>query len=287
MTERAATVSSLTADLKNLGVRPGQDLLVHTSMRELGPVEGGADGLLKALQASVGPRGTLIVPTQTPLNSLTSDAFLADTRGFCQAALDRYIQAMPGFDPDVTPSTGMGRFAEHVRTSQGAVRSSHPQSSFAALGARAAESMADHKLTCHLGEQSPLGWLYRADAAILLLGVRYNACTAFHLAEYRLPGEPVYRQYQCFTMVGGERVPHAFTDIELDHSDFEALGIDFDRAHRPRPGCEADVRSGRVGATESCRLLPLRKAVDFAVASASFVQRRRPAVASRWMGTSR
>ena len=110
----------------------------------------------------------------------------------------------------------MGAFAEYLRTRPSASRSSHPQVSFAAIGPRARACTSVHDLDCHLGDRSPLGWLYAADAAILLLGVGYSACTAFHLAEYRLPGERPQRRYQCFTAEGGKRVEHEFTDIDLD-----------------------------------------------------------------------
>jgi aminoglycoside 3-N-acetyltransferase len=83
--------------------------------------------------------------------------------------------------------------AERVRTWPGAVCSRHPKTSFAAVGARAAELMRRHDIDCYLGEASPLGAL---DAATLLLGVGFSRATAFHLAEYRLP-YPARRGYAC------------------------------------------------------------------------------------------
>jgi aminoglycoside 3-N-acetyltransferase len=266
MSEHSATIESLIVQFRALGVQPGQDLLVHCSLHSTGPVDGGARGLVAALKAAIGPEATLVVPTQTTMNSLSSDAFRAATAGLGEAELAEYIAAMPGFDPASTPSQGMGALAEEVRTTVGAVRSGHPQSSFAALGPRAADCTADHDLTCHLGEQSPLGWLYRADAAILLIGVGYDACTAFHLAEYRLPEQPSYREYRCFTADRTGRTEHSFKDIVLDEGDFAALGGRIDT--------EPFVRRGRLGAAE-CRLLPVRAAVDFALAWPPFRQRRR------------
>jgi aminoglycoside 3-N-acetyltransferase len=251
----------LAADLRALGLRRGQDLLIHCSLRQVGWVEGGAATLLSAILEVAGQEATLVVPTETTWNSLTSRAFRTATAGLDPEERARYVATMPGFDPVSTPSDGLGVFAEHVRTRPSACRSSHPQTSLAAIGPRAHACTSVHDLACHLGDRSPIGWLYAADAAILLLGVGYSACTAFHLAEYRLPGAPPLRSYHCFTMERGTRVEHEFTDIYLDDSDFELLGMALDSTAGPERG--SGLRRGYVGSAE-CRLVPFRLAVDFA-----------------------
>ncbi len=263
--ERSAGVPAareqLAADLRSLGLRPGQDLLIHCSLRRAGPVDGGAATLLGAIQDVAGPAATLVVPAQTAWNSLTSSAFRAATAGLDPNGYARYVAAMPGFDPASTPSAGMGAFAEHVRTRPEARRSAHPQSSFAALGQSAAPAMAVHDLDCHLGERSPLRWLYDAGAAILLIGVGYSVCTAFHLAEYRLPRAAPTMRYHCFTVSGGARTAHQFTDVDLDDSDFALIGAALDSA--AWPDAAVAPRHGHVGMAPST-LLPMSTAVDFA-----------------------
>ena len=54
-------VEQLAADLRRLGVRPGDLIMIHASLRAVGPVEGGADGVLDALEAAVGPQGTILM----------------------------------------------------------------------------------------------------------------------------------------------------------------------------------------------------------------------------------
>ena len=247
----------LAADLRSLGVKAGQDLLIHCSLRSVGLIDGGPAALLDAITDVAGPRATLVAPTHTTMNSLTSRAFRAATAGLSKEEHNRFVAAMPGFDPASTPSTGMGALAEYLRTRPAACRSSHPQVSFAAVGARARECTLVHDLDCHLGERSPLGWLYRADAAILLLGVGYSVCTAFHLAEYRIHSSRPSRLYQCFALEGGTRVMREFTDIKFDDSDFSLLGADLESA------AGSGVRLGKVGSAE-CRLIPIGPAVDFA-----------------------
>ena len=251
----------LVADLRSLGLHRGQDLLIHCSLRRTGPVDGGATALLTAIRDVAGPRATLVVSTQTAGNSFSSAAFRAATADLNPERYAAYVAAMPGFDPASTPSTGMGAFAEYVRTRPSARRSSHPQSSFAAIGLRARACTCVHDLECHLGDRSPLGWLYTAGAAILLLGVGYSVCTAFHLAEYRLPGKPPLRSYRCFVSEDGKRAERDFTDIDLDDSDFALLGADLEAA--AGSDGSAGLRRGLVGAAE-CRLVPMRLAVDFA-----------------------
>ncbi len=250
----------VVADLRSLGLQRGQDLLIHCSLRRLGGIDGGAATLLDALLDVAGPEATLVVPAQTTLNSLTSSAFLTATAGLDAEERARFVAAMPGFDPANTPSTGMGAFAEYVRTRSSAFRSGHPQVSFAAIGPGARACTSVHDLDCHLGDRSPLGWLYDAGATIVLLGVGYSVCTAFHLAEYRLPGVP-RRSYRCFTAEGRTRVEHEFTDIDLDDSDFELLGSELESA--ATQDRMSGLRKGQVGSA-ICRLMPLRMAVDFA-----------------------
>jgi aminoglycoside N3'-acetyltransferase len=251
----------LAADLRSLGLRRGQDLLIHCSLRQFGRIDGGPAALLDAILDVAGPKATLVVPTHTTLNSLSSRAFLAATAGLDVDARARFVAAMPGFDPASTPSTGMGALAEYVRTCPSAHRSSHPQASFAAIGPRAHACTLTHDLDCHLGDRSPLGWLYAADAAILLLGVGYSACTAFHLAEYRLPGVLPRRSYRCFVTRGGTRLEYEFTGVDLDDRDFELLGADLESADGP--DLTSALRRGQVGSA-ACRLVPFRLAVDFA-----------------------
>jgi len=251
----------LAAGLRALGLRRGQDLLIHSSLSRIGWVDGGAATVLSAILEVAGPSATLVVPTETTWNSLTSNAFRAATEGLDAAERARHIARMPGFDPASTPSAGMGAFAEHVRTRPAAHRSRHPQTSFAAIGPGARACTSIHDLDCHLGDRSPIGWLYAADAAILFLGVGYSVCTAFHLAEYRLPGPARRRSYHCFTVQDGTRVAHEFTDIYLDDSDFELIGAELESALGQETA--SGLRRGCVGSAE-CRLVPFRLAVDFA-----------------------
>jgi aminoglycoside 3-N-acetyltransferase len=260
---RGLSLEDLTAALRGFGVRAGQTLLVHASLSSLGWVDGGASTVVAALRAAVGAAGNVVVFTGTEENSTTSRAHLARIAGLTPEQVAQFRNRMPAFDRVRTPS-GSGRIAEELRTTPGAVRSDHPQCSFAALGPEAAELMDGHALNCHHGKRSPLGRMYsladegRLDAAILMLGVGYHACTALHLAEYvryQPSRYPAARTYSCVTTVSGRRRWSVYRDAVLDDSDFEKIGESLDK--------EIVEHQGYVGEARS-RLMPFRAAVDHA-----------------------
>jgi aminoglycoside 3-N-acetyltransferase len=151
----------------------------------------------------------------------------------------------------------MGVIAETVRRWAGAVRSTHPQTSFAAVGAAAVNLMAEHDRECHLGPGTPLARLASGSAKVLLLGVSYGVCTAFHLGEYEQPNPP-QRDYECVVLDHGVREWFRYRDVLLSDHDFEGLGHALELSER-----DGAVRRGRLGSAE-LRLIPLRTCVDFA-----------------------
>jgi aminoglycoside 3-N-acetyltransferase len=235
---------------REAGVRSGTTLLVHASLRGTGLR---AEALRDALLDALGPDGTLVVPAFTAENSDTSPAYRARVRRMTPRQEAAFRADMPAFDAGTTPSQGMGRLAESVRTAEGAVRSGHPQTSFAAIGRRAAQLLADHPLTCHLGELSPLGALYRDDARVLMINVGYRVCTAFHLAEYRT--EVALRTYRCVVRgPDGGREWTEYKDVELDDSDFDVIGAAFSGGAK---------QEGQLAGTAT-RLFSIKDAVDHA-----------------------
>ncbi|AIR97734.1 aminoglycoside N(3)-acetyltransferase [Streptomyces glaucescens] len=240
------TRGTLAKDLAELGVRPGEILLAHTSLSSLGWVCGGPVAVVQALLDVLGPDGTLVVPTQT--------ADLSDPAGWSNPPVPEewwpdIRAAMPVYDPLITPARGVGVVPETVRTWPGARRSAHPHTSFVALGPRAAEITDGHAPDCRLGERSPLAVLERLGARVLLLGAGYDTCTSFHLAEYRIPAPPVE--------VGrpGPDGWAAVTEPSISSERFDELGRDFER---DRP-----VVRGGVGAA-AARLFPVADAVAYA-----------------------
>ena len=191
----------------------------------------------------------MVVPTFTPENSDTSEAYLKRTSHMSHLEREADRAAMEPYDPLSTPCPTVGALSEYVRRVSGAHRSAHPQTSFAALGPRAAEIVGGHALDCRLGERSPLARLEALHARVLLLGAGYDTCTSFHLAEYRIPSPLV--------KVGrpGPTGWEVVTEVSITSDRFDELGHDFER---DRP-----VVRGKAGAAD-VRLFPVADAVAYA-----------------------
>lgn len=62
---RAFSRGCLTADLRRLGLRPGDCVMLHSSLSRLGWVEGGASTVVEACLDAVDGKGTRITPAFT------------------------------------------------------------------------------------------------------------------------------------------------------------------------------------------------------------------------------
>ena len=110
MTAAPRSAEQLVADLRRLGVDAGDLVMVHASLRALGAVTGGADGVLDALGEALGPTGTLLL-------------MIGPGEGI--GAFDALRTPV---DPDV------GVLAEVFRSRQGTLVSNHPEGRMGASG---------------------------------------------------------------------------------------------------------------------------------------------------------
>ena len=181
-TRLPGTVATLKTHLSALGVRPGMVLLVHSSLSALGWICGGAVAVIQALLETVGPEGTIAMPSYS--------GGLTDPKNWQHPPVpedwkDIIRAETPAFDPLRTPTRGMGQITETFRTWPSAARSTHPHCSFVAQGAHARRIVDGHQLENGLGEGSPLARIYELQGWVLLLGVGFANNTSIHLAEYR------------------------------------------------------------------------------------------------------
>jgi aminoglycoside 3-N-acetyltransferase len=158
----------LKTQLKAIGVEEGMDLMMHSSFKSVGPVEGGADTIIDALLEVLGPDGTLMMSTVSGNVNPTQ----------------------PVFHVDHTPST-VGYISNVFRKRKGAVRSMHPVHSIVAMGPKARFYTDGHlEANTPWSPDSPYGKIMRNGAKILFFGVDFKCNTCLHALEIeaRVPG---------------------------------------------------------------------------------------------------
>ncbi|MES2138151.1 MAG: AAC(3) family N-acetyltransferase [Bacteroidota bacterium] len=156
----------LIEDLKKIGLKNGDSVLVHSSLSKIGFVDGGAKTVVDSLFEVVGKTGTLLFP-----------AFPGVGRA------KKHLEENPSFNIKEAPSQ-MGSITEYFRKLNYVHRSFHPTDSICTKG-----PLADYYTNSHFGEltpyteSSPFRKLCIKKGKILMLGTGLNSCTSLHTLE--------------------------------------------------------------------------------------------------------
>ena len=234
------TKEEIKAQLEALGVPRDRPVLVHSSLRAVGEVEGRGEGLLDVLIAHCTSQGGLLcIPTHTW-------AF-----GGREYPLDM-----------TAPETCIGTLPNIAARDVRGVRTPHPSHSMAVFGDR------DHVADFIAGEGTRVtpchpdgcyGKICKMDGAILLIGVGHNRDTYLHCVEEMMdvPNR--------LAPVGRRRVRYPDGRVEeYAHCGHRSEGIRDVSAHFPkyepafrRYGC---IRDGLIGAapTQLCSARGMR-----------------------------
>jgi len=194
-----ATAQTLTAQLRGLGVAPGDLVMVHASLRRLGPVIGGAASVVRALLDAVGEQGTI--------------AAYVDFEPF----FEEDERDTPVFDPRTARAAlDHGVLHEVIRTWPGAIRSAHPDAGVAAIGPRAAWLTTPHPFQYGYGEGTPFARVAEAGGRVLVLGAPLDTITLLHHAEHlaRIPDKRIRRYERLMPAPGGGAAWTAFEEFE-------------------------------------------------------------------------
>lgn len=177
--------NDLVTQLEQMGIDRKGTLLVHSSMKRIGEVDGGAHTVLDALSEYM-QDGLLVLP------SLTWSIVNTDN---------------PKYFVDSTPAC-IGLLPELFRQRPGVVRSWHPTHSVAALGADSRSFITgDERFDTPCNRGSVWGKLLDRGASILLVGVDFRSNTFIHGIEewVGLPGRLTEDYEPLITVLGDGR----------------------------------------------------------------------------------
>ena len=163
------TKEIVVSAFKSLGIKETDSILIHSSMKSFGYVEGGAQTIIDGLKEVV-CKGNLCFPA---------------------LRTEKIYDAYRDWDINNTPS-GVGLLSETFRTSEGVLRSDQETHSVTAFGKDAVYITSGHRTGepryCVYGEMcfgynSPWQRLYELDAKVVMIGVSMMYNTFKHFVE--------------------------------------------------------------------------------------------------------
>ena len=240
----SVTKRDIIDGLHRVDLGPGAIVVVHTSLRSFGHVEGGAETVIAALEETVTRAGLVIMPTHS-------------------LCLKHYPNVQP-FDPR-TSVAYTGRVPNVFRRQRDVLRSLHPTHSDAAWGDRAAELLADHDSRGPVGVDSPLHRAAQWGGWVLQLGVGHGTNTTLHLAQV-LAGVPylhvLYRRAWGETALV-RRPDGSVEEVSMVNDEWPGCSGGF-LAIEPLLEARGLTRETRIGSCRA-RLTPMTEMIDLAV----------------------
>lgn len=162
-------IDKMIEDFQKLGLQQGSVVLVHSSLRSLGKVEGGAESVIQALLTVLGEDSTLLMPA---------------------LSYKTVTPSHPHFNVSETPSC-VGALTEYFRKRDGTLRSIHPTHSVCGVGKLAQEILANHiNDSTPCGTNSPFHKLPHYNGYVLFIGCGLRPNTSMHAVEELV--EPPY-----------------------------------------------------------------------------------------------
>lgn len=238
-------------------------LMVHASLRAIGPVDGGADAVLDGLERAVGGEGTLLMV----LGAMIDHEWVNQRPEAERAVL---LASVPPYDPEVAPALAeVGVLAEVFRRRSGTQVTDNPSGRFAARGWLADALLKDAPWDDYYGPNSPLHRLCAGGGRILRLGADPDTTTALHYAEY-LAEVPAKRRVRRHYRVQGKTGPQtrAVACLDDENGIVDWSGEDYFAVILRAYMALGKAQTGLVGRAPSA-LIEARDIVDFG---------------ARWMG---
>jgi aminoglycoside 3-N-acetyltransferase len=170
----------LAADLRSIGLGPGDVVMVHASVKAVGEVAGGPDEIHLAIEDAITNDGTLLMYAGCP-------EYVDEVgRGNLTASQEREVlEKLPPFDPETARSArDHGILVEFLRTSPGSRVNRHV-ARFVARGKQAEHLLLSSQPWDYaFGRGSALDRFAALDGRILLLGCDHDTVTFLHYVEH-------------------------------------------------------------------------------------------------------
>ena len=234
--------AELITQFQALGLIRGTNLMLHSSLKSFGYVEGGADTVINALLHTIGEEGTLLVPTLT-------------------GRREDSPAAPPVFDV-CSSSCWTGIIPETVRTRKGTVRSLHPTHSVAAIGSLGELLTSEHeKSQSPCDQTSPYYKNALLGGYILLAGVDQESNTSIHSCE-ELAGVPYHLQSEITECVLQEEKGRKLTVRNRLHN-WDKPATDFNKLEELWK-VQGLIRTGKVGNSQ-IRLIQAKEMFELTI----------------------
>ncbi|MEX0785646.1 MAG: AAC(3) family N-acetyltransferase [Dehalococcoidia bacterium] len=176
--------------LRELGLGADSHVLVHTSYKAIGGVEGGPEAVARALVETL---GTVLMPSFTSYRTAVWDPRgLVEHNAYPAEPPADWDGTAEPFTYDTPANRTMGVINETFRRAYPVARSANPMVSFVAYGALAEELCGEPGTAVDAVE--PIRRLMEAGGDLLLLGVTHTNSTSIHLAE-QLAGREQFLRY--------------------------------------------------------------------------------------------
>ena len=175
---KVVTKKSLIKIFKKLGVKEGDDILLHTSMKNFGYFVNGPYDILNSIYEIINlKKSTLLIPTHT--GQMTNPKNWNDKKN-----INVIKKNLLNYDPNFTLPRNRGQVSFIPLIDKRYNRSNHPLNSIAAIGKMSNFYTKKHPFHAPEGIDSPIWRLYKRKGYTLLFGVDLTKCSAIHLAEY-------------------------------------------------------------------------------------------------------
>ena len=192
----------LARDLANLGILPGDTVMVHASVRAIGPIAGGPDQIHLALKDALTESGTLM------MYASAAEGYDDVGRDHLPPIVERaIIDKQPAFDAaTVRAARDNGALVELLRTYPGSLVNDHV-ARFVVWGRQARHLISSQPWNYAFGRDSALERFVELDGKVLLIGCDHDNVTLLHYAEHiaDIPGKRIAR-FEVPVLENGQRV---------------------------------------------------------------------------------